>query len=275
VTLVEFQELQGELTYRIELNSILKLGNDQLREKCDELADQVASLLKKNETLSHELERSRHLVATTKKQRLHARDAKPELLSKLKNQDEAVVVSAVVKQQDGAIEVLRQENLVLTHLVSELEVELDEVRQVSEHAMSKAAEHTSARPVSAARRLPGGDAGDCLVLMGTNGGGSDTWVLDEGIITIGSSANSDIPIESRYVSQHHAQLIRTQQGAVLEDLNSTNGTYINARRIKKRAIRAGDLITIGKTRFRYGKRPAERANGETNNFESRLHSELT
>jgi hypothetical protein len=207
VTLVEFQELQGELTYRIELNSILKLGNDQLREKCDELADQVASLLKKNETLSHELERSRHLVATTKKQRLHARDAKPELLSKLKNQDEAVVVSAVVKQQDGAIEVLRQENLVLTHLVSELEVELDEVRQVSEHAMSKAAEHTSARPVSAARRLPGGDAGDCLVLMGTNGGGSDTWVLDEGIITIGSSANSDIPIESRYVSQHHAQLI--------------------------------------------------------------------
>jgi pSer/pThr/pTyr-binding forkhead associated (FHA) protein len=62
---------------------------------------------------------------------------------------------------------------------------------------------------------------------------------------------------------------------VLEDLNSANGTYINARRIKKRAIRAGDLITIGKTRFRYGKRPAERAAGETNNVESHLYSELT
>lgn len=127
--------------------------------------------------------------------------------------------------------------------------------------------------LSAARRLPRRDAKDCLVLIGTNGGGSDTWLLNEGTITIGSNPDCDIPIESRFVSRQHAQLIMSQHGAVLEDLNSTNGTFLNARRIKKRAISTGDLITVGKTRFRFDKQLA--VAGEMVSFESGMYSERT
>ena len=38
---------------------------------------------------------------------------------------------------------------------------------------------------------------------------------------------------------------------VLEDLGSTNGVYVNNRRISKQTLKDGDQVTIGKTRFRF------------------------
>jgi pSer/pThr/pTyr-binding forkhead associated (FHA) protein len=47
---------------------------------------------------------------------------------------------------------------------------------------------------------------------------------------------------------------------VVEDLNSTNGTYVNAERITRRTLKEGDIVTLGKSEFRFVIRPApERA----------------
>jgi len=269
-TASEIQELRDELKYRVDINSILRHGNDQVRERCDRLAEQVSSLLKTNETLSNELERSRQQVMRTKQQLAEARDTEQALLKNLKKLDKEDAADAVIKKQDGAIEDLRRENLELTETVSDPEAKL--ARQEAEQRRSSGARRTSPTRSPSTGLAPGSEVQDCLVLLGANGVDSDTWVLDDGINTIGSSPDCDIRIQSKFVSRHHAQLIKTQNGSILEDLNSTNGTYINSRRINKRAMRAGDLVTIGKHRLRYRERSDHLVMTDLSKFGSGLQS---
>ncbi|NNC76753.1 MAG: FHA domain-containing protein, partial [Woeseiaceae bacterium] len=57
---------------------------------------------------------------------------------------------------------------------------------------------------------------------------------------------------------------------VIEDLNSTNGTFINARRVRKRTVQVGDLIRIGKTRFKLEKQSADLLAHDQKDFDAML-----
>ena len=46
-------------------------------------------------------------------------------------------------------------------------------------------------------------------------------------------------------------LLASGMNTVLEDLNSTNGTYVNSERVNRRTLKEGDLVTFGKTEFRF------------------------
>lgn len=66
------------------------------------------------------------------------------------------------------------------------------------------------------------------------------------VLAIGRNPKSDIPLEAPIVSWAHARLERTDQGAILTDLNSTNGTYVNGYRLTRPALlRDGDVVQIG------------------------------
>jgi hypothetical protein len=69
--------------------------------------------------------------------------------------------------------------------------------------------------------------------------------------TLGRRPYNDIVIDNLAVSGEHAVLHLGGGDAYLEDLNSTNGTYINGRPIKKQAIGSNDVIEIGKYKIRY------------------------
>ena len=75
--------------------------------------------------------------------------------------------------------------------------------------------------------------------------------LGAGRVIIGRTPDNDIRLESKFVSRHHAQIISSLQSCILEDLNSTNGLFIGSKRIKKRVLQDGDLITIGKHEIAY------------------------
>lgn len=76
--------------------------------------------------------------------------------------------------------------------------------------------------------------------------------LPEGKISIGRHANCQICVSQRLVSSFHAELRRVEQGVILEDLNSTNGTSVNGNPVKRPVgLRPGDLIKIGNTVFKY------------------------
>ncbi|MDX1509281.1 MAG: AAA family ATPase [Woeseiaceae bacterium] len=66
-----------------------------------------------------------------------------------------------------------------------------------------------------------------------------------GRIIVGRSPDNEIYIKSKFVSRHHAQLVSDDQGCVLEDLNSTNGVFLNDKQIKKYRLRDGDVISLG------------------------------
>jgi predicted component of type VI protein secretion system len=70
-------------------------------------------------------------------------------------------------------------------------------------------------------------------------------------MTIGRKEDNDIRIENLAVSGHHAKLLTIFDDSFLEDLNSTNGTFVNGQRITKHPLRSGDVITIGKHELRY------------------------
>jgi pSer/pThr/pTyr-binding forkhead associated (FHA) protein len=69
--------------------------------------------------------------------------------------------------------------------------------------------------------------------------------------TIGRLPDNDVRIDNPAVSGHHALIINILNDSFLEDLNSTNGTYVNGKLIKKHALQHGDVITCGHHQLRF------------------------
>ena len=69
--------------------------------------------------------------------------------------------------------------------------------------------------------------------------------------TIGRLPDNDIRIDNSAVSGHHSLIINILNDSFLEDLNSTNGTYVNGKLIKKHALQHGDVVTVGHHQLRF------------------------
>ena len=71
-------------------------------------------------------------------------------------------------------------------------------------------------------------------------------VADE--LTIGRAAGCQVPLEDSYASQLHARLFRRNGELLVEDLGSTNGTFLNRKKVDAAVpIRKGDRLQVGKT----------------------------
>lgn len=64
--------------------------------------------------------------------------------------------------------------------------------------------------------------------------------------TIGRRAHNDIVIDHIGVSGEHAAIVQAPQGLLLQDLQSTNGTYVNEQAIEQHLLQPGDVIGIGR-----------------------------
>ena len=103
-------------------------------------------------------------------------------------------------------------------------------------------------------------------LVPLDGNASSDHPIKIGLLRLGSGPDNDIHIQSQFISRHHAQIVSNSSNSILDDLNSTNGTYVNSKRIKRHALRNGDSITIGKHRFKYIK-----PNLDASDYESELN----
>lgn len=77
--------------------------------------------------------------------------------------------------------------------------------------------------------------------------------IDKERITIGRKPSNDIQIDNLAISGHHAVIVTILDDAFLEDLNSTNGTFVNGRQIHKHFLQDNDVIELGKYRLKYVK----------------------
>jgi len=98
------------------------------------------------------------------------------------------------------------------------------------------------------------------------------YELEKERYTIGRLADNDIHIDNMAVSGHHALIINILKDSFLEDLNSTNGTYVNGKLVKKHALQEADVITIGRHALKYvsGKAPAAAGGGDADDFEKTM-----
>jgi general secretion pathway protein A len=60
-----------------------------------------------------------------------------------------------------------------------------------------------------------------------------------------------VQVDSRFVSRHHCQIITGADGSVIEDLNSTNGIFVQGRRVRRHHLNDGDIVVIGKHEIMY------------------------
>lgn len=87
-----------------------------------------------------------------------------------------------------------------------------------------------------------------VVVLNEKGGKAESLQLDGDQLQIGRADACQIKLSDTYVSQFHARIYRRDDGWYVEDMGSTNGTYLNQRRITTPAeLRAGDRLRIGKT----------------------------
>jgi general secretion pathway protein A len=75
--------------------------------------------------------------------------------------------------------------------------------------------------------------------------------MDRPRLLVGRSEHNDIAINSRFISRHHALLVRHGNATFLMDLNSTNGTFVNSRRISNHVLVHDDVVTIGNHRIKF------------------------
>lgn len=84
-----------------------------------------------------------------------------------------------------------------------------------------------------------------LILVSGNGAGTE-YPLEKTELQLGRDLSNDIVINDPEVSRRHARLILQSEGYILEDLGSTNGTFIRGQRLAAPVVlKPGESITIG------------------------------
>ncbi len=99
--------------------------------------------------------------------------------------------------------------------------------------------------------LPNASTPVARVLIASQGQTELERRLLPGRIIIGRTPDNDLQIDSKFISRHHCQIITTAESCVIEDLNSTNGIYVKAKRVRKHNLNDGDVVAIGKHELMY------------------------
>ena len=76
-------------------------------------------------------------------------------------------------------------------------------------------------------------------------------------MVLGRDDSCDISLDSSYVSRYQNLFMATSEGWMLIDLNSTNGCFVNGRKVTEHKLRDGDLITLGQHHIRFSGHPAD------------------
>ena len=97
------------------------------------------------------------------------------------------------------------------------------------------------------------EAGKLVVVKSPALDEGEEWSLDSSPLTFGRSSQNDVQLESdEYASSNHARIEPRRDGVWLEDVGSTNGTYLNGTRVTKpKRLTPGDVVRIGETELRY------------------------
>lgn len=75
--------------------------------------------------------------------------------------------------------------------------------------------------------------------------------MDKPRLLVGRSEHNDLHISSRFISRHHALFVRHGRSTFLMDLNSTNGTFVNSRRVSNLMMKHDDVVQLGNHRIKF------------------------
>ena len=74
-------------------------------------------------------------------------------------------------------------------------------------------------------------------------------LLPGSIKTVGRAPRADFVVDAPLVSRLHCRLTLQDDGVLVEDLDSTNGTFVNGSRVQKGLLASGDVLRVGRMEF--------------------------
>jgi general secretion pathway protein A len=75
--------------------------------------------------------------------------------------------------------------------------------------------------------------------------------LKPGRLVIGRTPDNDLQIDSKFISRHHCQIVTQPDACLIEDLNSTNGIFVQSKRVRRHNLNDGDVVQVGQHEIMY------------------------
>ncbi|MGA2190319.1 MAG: AAA family ATPase, partial [Steroidobacteraceae bacterium] len=97
------------------------------------------------------------------------------------------------------------------------------------------------------------------ILLATEGRTVVERELKPGRLVIGRTPDNDLQIDSKFISRHHCQIVTQADACLIEDLNSTNGIYVQSKRVRRYNLNDGDVVQVGQHEIMYIDERAQRA----------------
>jgi len=240
--------LRNALSAAREEISRVSGSRDALEQRVEQLADERASL--------RELLRERDLQAEVLLERLRSAEARRRYGADMRDaatppQPEDSRAAALARQLEEertarrqAEAGLQQERLAREQAERAL-AEREERLGLVEAELARrdeALERVSVAPAQALARR-------CLTRL--DPGQEVAYDLAAPRVSIGRTPDNDLQVRESYISRNHAIIRLGPDSAVIEDLGSRNGVFVNDRRVGREVLRDGDIVVLGKARFRF------------------------
>ncbi len=91
----------------------------------------------------------------------------------------------------------------------------------------------------------------CKLVLERNDGSTAEYIFDQPAVTIGAMDDNDIVVDDDTVSRYHCRITQDDDAYIIQDLGSTNGTFVNRVRIREAFLKPGCTLTVGKTDIRF------------------------
>jgi type II secretory pathway predicted ATPase ExeA len=100
---------------------------------------------------------------------------------------------------------------------------------------------------------PGAEAAHVVgrILLASEGKTVIERELRPGRLVIGRTPDNDVQIDSKFISRHHCQIVTQQDSCLIEDLNSTNGIFVQSKRVRRHNLNDGDVVQVGQHEIMY------------------------
>jgi general secretion pathway protein A len=100
---------------------------------------------------------------------------------------------------------------------------------------------------------PTADSGHVVgrILLASEGKTVVERELKPGRLVIGRTSDNDLQIDSKFISRHHCQIVTQQDSCLIEDLNSTNGIFVQSKRVRRHNLNDGDVVQVGQHEIMY------------------------
>jgi chromosome segregation ATPase len=267
----ELAQAQGALQEQVDLHASDARSLDAEREQRHQLGIEVGALGEQLEQLQLQLQQRDQRALEQARELDGANSTNRELTEQIRDRDETVAaqaeriatLSATVQRlqderarQDDRLEQAQRDLAAkqLEHGASARQIEALQVELRQQAEAMQAIRRDIHQVALQTRKNEGGTLLRTLTREDAEG---VVHLLNKSSISIGRGHECDIQLQSASVSRYHAVLRISHDAVIFEDMNSTNGCFVNGRRIKRQLLKDGDRLKVGEVPLRFGIRATQ------------------